>query len=108
MIDHGRSDDADFGSDLAAVARIAGGFTRQKSASLPQYRSAPSGNAAGITTRNCSPLSAVVVTGVVYELVVAPAMATPSCCHWYANGALPVATTANVAVCPAATVWLAG
>src|SRR6266581_4840190 len=35
-------------------------------------------------------------------------MFTPFFCHWYPSGAIPVATTVNVAVCPAVTVWLAG
>jgi hypothetical protein len=29
-------------------------------------------------------------------------------CHWYVSGAVPAATTENVAVCPTVTVWLAG
>jgi hypothetical protein len=28
--------------------------------------------------------------------------------HWYVSGAVPAATTVNVAVCPAVTVWFAG
>src|SRR5260370_1018546 len=35
-------------------------------------------------------------------------MFTPFFCHWLLSGAVPVATTVNVAVCPAVTVWLAG
>jgi hypothetical protein len=29
-------------------------------------------------------------------------------CHWYVNGSWPLAATANVAVIPTPTVWLAG
>ena len=29
-------------------------------------------------------------------------------CHWYMSGAVPAATTENVADCPAVTVWFAG
>jgi len=29
-------------------------------------------------------------------------------CHWYVSGAVPAATTENVAVCPTVTVWFAG
>jgi hypothetical protein len=35
-------------------------------------------------------------------------MFDPFFCHWYVNGPVPPATTANVAVCPAVTVMLAG
>src|SRR5260370_603811 len=35
-------------------------------------------------------------------------MFAPFFCHWYPSGAVPVATTVNVAVCPAVTVWFAG
>jgi hypothetical protein len=35
-------------------------------------------------------------------------MFTPFFCHWKLSGAVPAATTANVAVCPAVTVWFAG
>src|SRR5256885_12300925 len=35
-------------------------------------------------------------------------MAVPFFCHWSLSGAVPVATTVNVAVCPTVTVWLAG
>src|SRR6266550_627738 len=35
-------------------------------------------------------------------------MAVPLCLHRFLNGAVPVATTVNVAICPAVTVWLAG
>jgi hypothetical protein len=35
-------------------------------------------------------------------------MATPPMYHWYARGAVPVAVTLKVAVCPTVTVWLAG
>lgn len=38
----------------------------------------------------------------------APAIAIPPLDHWYVSGAVPVATTLKVAVCPTATVWLAG
>ena len=33
---------------------------------------------------------------------------TPLVCHWYFNGAVPVATTARVAVVPTPTVWFVG
>src|SRR6266700_7205291 len=35
-------------------------------------------------------------------------MTVPLSLHCYLHGAVPVATTVNVAVCPAVTVWLAG
>src|SRR6266446_1820068 len=35
-------------------------------------------------------------------------MFTPFFRHWQFSGAVPVATTVNVAVCPAVTVWLPG
>src|SRR5437867_13047311 len=35
-------------------------------------------------------------------------MFAPFFCHWLPSGAVPAATTANVAVCPAVTVWFAG
>src|SRR5579859_483847 len=35
-------------------------------------------------------------------------MFAPFFCHWYPSGAVPAATTVNVAVCPAITVWFAG
>ncbi len=35
-------------------------------------------------------------------------MLAPFFCHWYASGTVPVATTVNVAVCPAVTVWFTG
>src|SRR5438874_5327864 len=60
------------------------------------------------TTRNVEPLSAVVVSGFVSIAEVAPGMLTPWFCPWSPSGAVPAATTANVAVCPAVTVWFAG
>ena len=41
-------------------------------------------------------------------LDVAPLMVTPPSYHWYVRGAVPVAVTLKVAVCPTVTVWLAG
>jgi hypothetical protein len=35
-------------------------------------------------------------------------MFAPFFCHWYVSGAVPLATTLNVAVCPAVTVWFTG
>src|SRR5438094_667167 len=35
-------------------------------------------------------------------------MFAPFFCHWSLSGAVPAATTVNVAVCPAVTVWLTG
>jgi len=35
-------------------------------------------------------------------------MLAPFFCHWYASGAVPVAVTVNVAVCPAVTAWFTG
>src|SRR5260370_2248711 len=35
-------------------------------------------------------------------------MFAPFFCHWYPSGAVPVATTVNVAVCPAVTAWFPG
>jgi hypothetical protein len=35
-------------------------------------------------------------------------MAAPPFCHWYDNGAVPVAVTVNAAVLPTVTVWFAG
>src|SRR5260370_31910049 len=35
-------------------------------------------------------------------------MFAPFFCHWYPSGAVPLATTVNVAVCPAVTVWFPG
>src|SRR5438093_11491104 len=35
-------------------------------------------------------------------------MLAPFFCHWYASGAVPLATTVNVAFCPAVTVWFPG
>lgn len=35
-------------------------------------------------------------------------MGPPLLCHWYASGAVPVAVTLNVAVCPVVTVIEAG
>src|SRR5579863_8269453 len=59
-------------------------------------------------TANCSPDSETVVGGVVYAAAVAPLMAAPPFFHWYFSAPVPAATTENVAVCPALTVWLAG
>src|SRR5688500_13342955 len=59
------------------------------------------------TARYVAPLSAAV--GVkVYVDDVAPAMFTPLRCHWNCSGAVPDAVTEKLAVCPAATVTLAG
>jgi hypothetical protein len=35
-------------------------------------------------------------------------MFAPFFCHWYLSGAVPAATTVNVAVCPVVTVWFTG
>jgi hypothetical protein len=43
--------------------------------------------------------AAVVMT----DAAVAPGMSAPFFCHWYENGAVPPATTENVAVSPVAT-----
>ena len=56
------------------------------------------------TAWNVEPLSAVVVAGVVKLEAVAPEMLTPFFFHWYVSGAVPVATTLNVADCPTVTV----
>ena len=53
-------------------------------------------------------LSADVSAGVVYEDEFAPLIAKPFLLHWYVMGDVPVAVTANEAVFPANTVWLAG
>jgi hypothetical protein len=45
---------------------------------------------------------------VVYEELVAPEMFTPFLRHWYCKGAVPVAVTLKVAVCPSLTVLFAG
>jgi hypothetical protein len=41
-------------------------------------------------------------------MVLAPEMEVPLPYHWYVSGAVPLAATVNVAVCPAATVTDAG
>jgi hypothetical protein len=51
-----------------------------------------------IVAVNLAPLSAMAVRGVVYEVLVAPAMSTPFFCHCK-TAALPCAVTRNVAVC---------
>jgi hypothetical protein len=56
------------------------------------------------TTAKLLPLFCVVRGGVVYVAAVAPAMGPPLLCHWYVSGAVPVAVTLKVAVCPAVTV----
>jgi hypothetical protein len=56
------------------------------------------------TQTNVAPLSLAVVDGVVYDALIAPEIATPFFFHWQVSGAVPLATTENVAVCPAATV----
>jgi hypothetical protein len=59
-------------------------------------------------TVNFALLSADVSAGVVYVDEFAPLIAAPFLLHWYDMGAVPVAVTANEAVFPAITVWLAG
>jgi hypothetical protein len=61
-----------------------------------------------MVTVNFVLLSDAAVAGVVYEEVVAPLMTEPFFFHSYVRGAVPVAVTLNVAVCPAATVLFAG
>ena len=58
-------------------------------------------------TWKIEPLSARVVTGVMYELDVAPWMFVPSFSHRYKREP-PLATTLKVAVWPAVTVLLTG
>jgi hypothetical protein len=41
-------------------------------------------------------------------VAVAPAISELFFRHWYARGAVPVATTENLAVAPAFAVWLVG
>jgi hypothetical protein len=53
-------------------------------------------------------LSDCVVTGVVYDALIAPTTFAAFFIHWYFNGVVPVAATLKVAVCPAVTVLLAG
>jgi hypothetical protein len=60
------------------------------------------------TTENREPLSAAVVAGVVYDAEVAPAIAAAPFFHWYVNVPAPAATTENVAVFPATTLWFSG
>ena len=57
---------------------------------------------------NCVSLSAAVSAGVVYVEEVAPLIAAPFFFHRYVMGAVPVAATLNVAVCPAVIFALAG
>jgi hypothetical protein len=57
---------------------------------------------------NCALLSVIVSAGVVYEEEVAPLIAVPFFFHVYVIGAVPVAATLNVAVCPTVTFALAG
>jgi hypothetical protein len=57
---------------------------------------------------NCALLSAVVSAGVVYVEEVAPLIVAPFFFHRYVIGAVPVAATLNVAVCPAVIFALAG
>lgn len=52
--------------------------------------------------------SAEVVAGVVYAALFAPAIAAPFFNHWNVNGAVPVAETEKVAVCPTVTAVLTG
>ena len=59
-------------------------------------------------TLNEAPLSELVVAGVVYDAEVAPPIAAPFFIHWYVRAAVPDAVTAKVAVCPDATLRLAG
>lgn len=57
---------------------------------------------------NCELLSAAVSEGVVYVEEFAPLIVLPFFFHRYVMGAVPVAATLNVAVCPAAIFTLAG
>lgn len=57
---------------------------------------------------NCALLSAIVSAGVVYVEEVAPPIVVPFFFHRYVIGAVPVAATLNVAVCPTTTFALAG
>ena len=59
-------------------------------------------------TVNTAPLSEATVAGVEYAEEVAPLMAVPFFFHWYVRVPVPVAVTLKVAVCPTATVLLAG
>src|SRR5260221_11957068 len=60
------------------------------------------------TTSKLAPLSEVVVAGEEQLAAVARGLLSPLFCHWKFNGAVPVATTVKLAVCPAVTAWLAG
>jgi hypothetical protein len=57
---------------------------------------------------NCALLSVIVSAGVVYVEEIAPLIAVPFFFHRYVMGAVPVAATLNVAVCPATIFALAG
>jgi hypothetical protein len=57
---------------------------------------------------NFALLAADVSAGVVYEEEFAPLIAAPFILHWYVMGAVPVAATLNVAVCPVEIFALAG
>jgi hypothetical protein len=60
------------------------------------------------TTVNSGRLTETVVGGVVYDEELAPPIAVPFFCHWKRRGAVPVAVTEKVAVCPAVTSALTG
>src|SRR5436309_7054797 len=60
------------------------------------------------TTRNVEPLSAVVVVAVVERKGTRLDTSHLYISYSYPSGTVTAATTANVAVCPAVTVWFAG
>src|SRR5215467_2629676 len=60
------------------------------------------------TTLKIAPLSSIVVAGVSYVALVAPAMATPFLCHWKLRGEAPDAVTEKCAGWPTVTAALTG